>query len=105
MKKAFTIIGLVLLLMFFITGCGSTQPLMSGGEYQEPGFFSGIFGGLLWPLSLLFMGIGKIFPSLCGDTALYFHYNSGFGYWFGYCIGLLPYLGLLGIKSNGEKKS
>jgi hypothetical protein len=59
--KKFTIIGLVLLSMLLITGCGSTQPLMAGGEYQEPGFFSGIFGGLLWPLSLIFMELGKYF--------------------------------------------
>jgi len=103
MKNALTLVGVFLILQLLFTGCGSTQPIMSNGEYHEAGFFMGFFGGLLWPISLIFMGIGKIFPSISGDTALYFHHNSGFGYWLGYCIGLLPYLALLGAKKNNGK--
>ena len=98
-----------ILIMLTLVSCGSTHPIMSGGEYHEAGFFLGIFGGLLWPLSLIFMGIGMIFPKISGGTALYYHYNSGFGYWLGYCIGLLPYLALIGAakqknKGNDEQK-
>ena len=92
MKKRITIITLISFATLMITSCGSTQPIMSAGEYHEAGFFLGIFGGLLWPLSLIFMVVGKIFPSISGDTALYYHFNSGFGYWLGYFIGLLPYI-------------
>ena len=96
-KKSFVITSLFIISSLIYTGCGSTQPIVSSGEYYEAGFFLGLFGGLFWPLSLIFIGVGRIFPSFCGDAALYYHWNSGFSYWLGYCIGLLPYLALFGI--------
>jgi hypothetical protein len=104
MKNVFTIIGAVLLSLLLITGCGSTQPIMSGGEYHEAGFFLGLFGGLLWPLTFIFYLVGFISPYY-GASAMYYHYNSGFGYWLGFIIGFLPYMGLFfGKISNGKNE-
>jgi len=104
MKKAFTIIGVILITSLIITGCGSKEPIMSAGEYHEAGFFLGIFGGLLWPITFIFYLIGFI-SHYWGVSAMYYHYNSGFGYWLGYCIGFLPYLLVLLVFIPANKKN
>jgi len=75
--------------------CGSTHPIVSSGQVHEAGFFLGLFGGLLWPLSLIMIGVGYVFPSISGDAAMYYYFNTGFGYWLGYIIGFIPYAVLL----------
>ena len=102
MKKAFIVLGVLVFVMLLTTGCGSTNPIMSDGEYHEAGFFLGLFGGLLWPITFIFYLIGFISP-YWGVSAMYYHYNSGFGFWLGFCIGLLPYLGVfLGMVTKGK---
>ncbi len=71
-----------------------------GPEFHEAGFFLGLFGGLLWPVTLIFVIINWLLPGW-GCSAMYYHFNTGFGYWLGYIIGLIPYLGVL----FGSKKS
>ena len=80
-KKSYNLLFLFSLL-FFITSCA---PL--GYEPHESGFLSGLWHGLILPLSL----IGKLIGLEIGIHALN---NSGFFYWLGFIIGLLAYVGI-----------
>jgi hypothetical protein len=93
-------------LVLISAGCGSTRPIMtSDGEYHEAGFFLGILSGLFWPISLLLIPIGWLFPSLCGGMSIYYHYNSGIGYWAGFILGLTPYINMIQKMSGNRDQS
>jgi hypothetical protein len=98
------------LTLLFISSCGSTQPIIQDGEFHEAGIFLGFFSGILLPISLIFMGIGTIIPSFSdmwygsGGSTFYYHWNTGFGYWLGFCIGVLPYLAIL-FGGKAKKKN
>ena len=66
------------LISIFLAGC-AFQPEPSA--YDPPGFFSGIWHGLVSPLAL----IGGIFS----DIRIYAFPNSGWFYDFGFFIGLI----------------
>ena len=74
-------------LILLVMGC-AYQPYPTG--YNSPGFFSGIFHGLL----IVFSFIGSIFS----DVRIYAFPNTGFGYDFGFVIGIFIFLGFFNAK-------
>jgi hypothetical protein len=66
------------LLISAIVGCGFAAT--GGGAYDAPGFFMGIWHGLIAPWSLLL----RIFM----DIKMYAFPNSGWPYDFGFLIGI-----------------
>ncbi|RNC90659.1 hypothetical protein [Oceaniradius stylonematis] len=77
-------------LAFFLSAC-ATQP--STNYANEPGFWMGLFHGLVAPLSF----IGSI---LTGDIRIYAFPNSGRWYDFGFLLGLIPWGFLSGGSSD-----
>jgi hypothetical protein len=111
MNKLSNLYLFTFLTLLLISSCGSTDLIIQpDGEVHVPGFFTGFFSGILLPISLIFMGIGAIIPSFSdwwygsGGSTFYYHFNTGFGYWLGFCIGVLPYLAIL-FGGKAKKKN
>lgn len=56
-------------------------------SYEEAGFFSGIWHGLIAPYSLLVRGLSPF--SYTFDVGMYAYSNTGWFYDFGFLVGLL----------------
>lgn len=87
MRASYVIIPVVALLL--LAGC-ATQPNV--GNYSTPGFFLGLFHGLLAPLSL----VGSLFV----DVRVYAFPNSGWWYDFGFVLSCLGWAGGASAASN-----
>jgi len=75
-------IAVPLVLLLLLGGC-ATQPHV--GAYGAPGFLTGLFHGVVAPLSL----IGGLFV----DVRIYAFPNSGWWYDFGFLLGCLGWAG------------
>lgn len=73
---------LVLLVVGTLAAC-ATQPNM--GSYSSPGFFIGLFHGLVSPIALI-MGFFS-------EIRVYAFPNSGWWYDLGFMLGLVPWAG------------
>jgi hypothetical protein len=75
-RRNITIFASLILLLINLSSCAP-----SGYEYNEAGFFSGIWHGLIIVFSLMGKLIGM-------DIGIYADNNTGFTYWLGFILGI-----------------
>lgn len=79
-KKQITLIILMAMVLFFLTGCANSLPLDACLENDLYGFWGGLWHGIISPFSFVY----SLFND---DIALYAVNNTGGWYDFGFVLG------------------
>jgi hypothetical protein len=93
--KRHTVLLFSALLLVMMSGCAGPEPIGPCLEGETYGFLSGIFHGIIAPITLILSFIDK-------DTVMFAQNNTGAWYGLGFLIGSGGW-GILASKSKKDK--
>jgi len=97
-KKMLVILAVLIVLTFVLSACGGSNPMK--GVANESGKIAGFWKGLWDGFTVIISFIISLFAP--NQYGMYEVYNSGFGYNFGFALGIL--INFAAATANGRIK-